>query len=59
MRKLFAFVIRNFGMGEFLFLTGMFMFYSGVSVLLSHPWAQAACGFVLIAVGFIVGREGK
>ena len=57
MKEIFDFVIRNFGMGEFLFVFGMILLYSGVAVLLSDAWARAACGIILIRVGFILGRE--
>ena len=59
MKRILVSFFQSFGMGEFLFVAGMLMLYYGVSALLSHPWAQAVCGFILIAVGFILGREGK
>ena len=58
MKKLFSFVSRNLGMGEILFVAGMILLYSGVTVLLDPAWARVACGIILIPVGFVVGRKG-
>lgn len=57
MKEVFDFVIRNFGMGEILFVVGMALLYSGVSILFSDASARVACGIILIGVGFILGRE--
>jgi hypothetical protein len=47
LKKFFAF----FGAGEVIFLLGMILLFSGVSVLLSPAWAQSACGIILVGVG--------
>jgi len=57
MKKLFSFLHQNFSMGEILFMMGMLLLYRGVSVLLSPSFAQAACGSILIIIGFIIGRQ--
>ncbi len=58
MRKIVSFLIRNFGVGEILFMMGMILLYRGVSATLSVAWANTVCGVILILIGFIRGREG-
>jgi hypothetical protein len=52
-----AFFLRNFGMGEILFVIGMLLLHRGVSVSFTVAWANTVCGGILILIGFITGRQ--
>jgi uncharacterized membrane protein YjdF len=46
-----------FGINEVIFLIGMILLYSGVSVLSSAAWARSACGIILVVLALIKARE--
>lgn len=58
MKQFFRRLATFFGIGEILFILGMILLYSGVTVLFSPAWARSACGIILVVVGLVKAREG-
>lgn len=57
LKTISGFFLRNFGMGEILFVMGMLLLHRGVSVSFTVAWANTVCGGILILIGFLTGRQ--